>query len=75
MEKCKWHNKLDRSARSWPCRKAIRQAHLRQTRAPTTSWSDPRTRIVGSPDDFGNLIAAETEKWAKVVRFAGIKAE
>jgi tripartite-type tricarboxylate transporter receptor subunit TctC len=28
-----------------------------------------------SPADFGNLIAAETEKWAKVIKFAGIRAE
>src|SRR5215211_7843568 len=25
------------------------------------------------PGDFGNLIATETEKWAKVIKFAGIK--
>jgi hypothetical protein len=25
--------------------------------------------------DFGKLISEETEKWAKVVKFAGIKAE
>jgi tripartite-type tricarboxylate transporter receptor subunit TctC len=30
--------------------------------------------LPGSPADFGNLIAAETEKWADVVKFAGIKA-
>jgi len=30
--------------------------------------------LMGSPADFGQLIAAETEKWAKVVKFAGIKA-
>ena len=28
-----------------------------------------------SPEDFGKLIAVETEKWGKVVRFAGIKPE
>jgi hypothetical protein len=31
--------------------------------------------LVGSPAEFGKLIAAETEKWAKVVKFAGIKAD
>jgi tripartite-type tricarboxylate transporter receptor subunit TctC len=31
--------------------------------------------FAGSPADFGKLIAEDTEKWAKVVKFAGIKAE
>ena len=31
--------------------------------------------LPGSPAEFGNLIAEETEKWAKVVKFAGIKAD
>src|SRR5262245_48153329 len=31
------------------------------------------TVLAGSPADFGKLIAIETEKWAKVVRFAGAK--
>jgi tripartite-type tricarboxylate transporter receptor subunit TctC len=29
--------------------------------------------LPGSPADFGNLIVEETDKWAKVIRFAGIK--
>jgi tripartite-type tricarboxylate transporter receptor subunit TctC len=29
----------------------------------------------GSPADFGKLIATETEKWAKVIKFAGIAPE
>jgi tripartite-type tricarboxylate transporter receptor subunit TctC len=29
----------------------------------------------GSPADFGNFVAAETDKWAKVVKFAGIAAD
>jgi tripartite-type tricarboxylate transporter receptor subunit TctC len=28
-----------------------------------------------SPADFGKFIADETEKWAKVIKFAGVKAE
>jgi tripartite-type tricarboxylate transporter receptor subunit TctC len=31
--------------------------------------------LPGSPADFGKHIAEETEKWGKVVKFAGIKAE
>ena len=31
--------------------------------------------LVGSAADFGKSIADETEKWAKVIRFAGIKAD
>jgi tripartite-type tricarboxylate transporter receptor subunit TctC len=31
--------------------------------------------LTGSPADFGRLIADETEKWGKVIRDAGIKAE
>ena len=33
------------------------------------------TVLAGSPADFGKLIAEETEKWGKVVRYAGIKAD
>jgi tripartite-type tricarboxylate transporter receptor subunit TctC len=33
------------------------------------------TVLAGSSADFGKLIAAETEKWGKVIKFAGIKPE
>jgi len=33
------------------------------------------TVLPGSPADFGKLIADETEKWAKVVKFSGAKPE
>ena len=33
------------------------------------------TVIAGSPSDFGSFVADETEKWAKVIKFAGIKAD
>jgi tripartite-type tricarboxylate transporter receptor subunit TctC len=31
--------------------------------------------LISSPEAFGAMIAAETEKWEKVVKFAGIKVE
>ena len=47
------------------------------------AFADPKIRtwladqggstLPGSPADFGRLIADETAKWAKVIRFAGIK--
>jgi tripartite-type tricarboxylate transporter receptor subunit TctC len=33
------------------------------------------TVLPGSPADFGKLVVDETEKWAKVVKFAGVKPE
>ena len=33
------------------------------------------TVLAGSPAEFGRLIADETEKWAKVIKFAGIKPQ
>src|SRR5215470_342616 len=49
------------------------------------AFADPRmkariaelggTPLPGSPADFGKLIAEETDKWAKVVKFASLKAE
>jgi tripartite-type tricarboxylate transporter receptor subunit TctC len=50
-----------------------------------TAIADPEMRaqfsdigcsvLSGSPSDFGRLITAETEKWGKVVKFAGIKPQ
>ena len=31
--------------------------------------------IPGSPADFGKFVADETEKWGKVVKFCGAKAD
>ena len=57
----------------------------RLNREINTSLADPGLRarladqgtmvFTGSPADFGKFIVDETEKWAKVVKFAGIKAD
>jgi len=31
--------------------------------------------FTGSPSGFGRLVAEQTEKWAKVIKFAGIKPD
>ena len=57
----------------------------RLNREVNAALSDPavKTRMAelgseiftGSPGDFAKLITEETEKWAKVVKFAGLKAD
>jgi tripartite-type tricarboxylate transporter receptor subunit TctC len=49
------------------------------------AFADPRmkarladlggTVLPGSPEEFQKFVAGETEKWAKVVKFAGLRAE
>lgn len=31
--------------------------------------------LIGTPDDFGKIVASETEKWEKVVKFAGARVD
>jgi hypothetical protein len=31
--------------------------------------------LTGAPADFGSLIASETEKWGRVVKFSGATVE
>jgi tripartite-type tricarboxylate transporter receptor subunit TctC len=50
-------------------------AILAEPRAKTRIADMGATLIAGSPADFGRLIADETEKWGKVVRFSGAKAD
>jgi tripartite-type tricarboxylate transporter receptor subunit TctC len=50
-----------------------------------TALADPKCKarladlggnaLAGSPTEFGKLIADETQKWGKVIKFAGIKPE
>jgi tripartite-type tricarboxylate transporter receptor subunit TctC len=57
----------------------------RLNREINAAFADPKMKaqladaggamLPGSPADFGKLIADETEKWGKVVKFAGIKPE
>jgi tripartite-type tricarboxylate transporter receptor subunit TctC len=49
-------------------------AALADTRMKARLADLGNTVLPGSPADFGKLIADETEKWARVIRFAGIKA-
>jgi tripartite-type tricarboxylate transporter receptor subunit TctC len=54
-------------------------------RATNATLADPKieariveqggTALVGSPSEFGKLLASETEKWGKVVRAANIGLE
>jgi hypothetical protein len=42
---------------------------------PRRSRACACAKLAHSPADFGKLIVADTEKWAKVIRAAHIKAD
>ena len=50
-------------------------AGSRRSRRSRRGLPTSAAALAGSPADFGKLIADETEKWAKVIRAANIKAE
>ncbi len=63
---------------------AARNRRAGSTRRSMKSWPIPRPRhglelgailLPGSAADFGKLVADETEKWGKVVKFAGAKVD
>ena len=61
-------------------RRNKRYAHLRgfdEEARWGMAWIGKPTSMIftGSPADFAKLVAEETEKWGKVVKFAGLKAD
>ena len=50
-------------------------AALADPKMQGTARRTSAARLRRSPAEFGKLIAEETEKWGKVIKFAGIKAE
>jgi hypothetical protein len=49
--------------------KSLLKSAERQTRAVV------EILISGSPQDFGKVVAEETEKWAKVIKTGGVALE
>jgi tripartite-type tricarboxylate transporter receptor subunit TctC len=51
------------------------QAILAEPQVKTQLADLGASLLPGAPADFGKLVADETQKWGKVIRFAGIKPE
>jgi hypothetical protein len=69
-------------AQEYPCghhRQAqpANQCDGRRSQSEGTDWIAELggTPISGSPADFGKLIAEDTEKWARVIKFSRAKAD
>ena len=50
-------------------------AFWRTPKSKPGSWNWAAPPLGGSPAEFGTIISEATEKWAKVIKFAGIKTE
>ena len=50
-------------------------AILRSPEVTERLANDGGTVVASTPEEFGRYIRAETEKWAKVAKSAGIKPE
>ena len=67
-----WHRRAAEHARRH--RRAAQPGDQRGARRSRGRGADCRlggTVVAGSPADFGRLIAEETDKWAKVIKFSG----
>ena len=58
--------------------RAAVMAELKAMRGGDADWRGGRVPLYvfsGPPDDFAKFVVAETDKWAKVIKFANIKAD
>jgi hypothetical protein len=68
---------------SQPRKKTSKKASKKASKKPEGDPPPMNTRFAdlggavfaSSPTDYAKLIADETDKWAKVIKFAGIKVE
>ena len=70
---------------TWPTSPVSQTLQLRCTKTLNAGLADPAIKarlaetgtipMILTASDFSAYVAAETEKWAKVVKFAGIRAE